>query len=147
MTKTDNKKQVKRDEKGRWAKGTKGRAGPGRRKKVKSTGRPFEDFLEAYQEIGGTPALVSWALQNNSNRSQFYNLLMRAVPREMIEKLLMREHVKEDWPRIEYVSIDLERQRARILQLEQFIAEQGINIPEPAEIRQSGADVGENGEL
>jgi len=90
---------------------------------------------------------VAWAKQNNSNRSQFYNLLMRAVPREMIEKLLMREHVKEEWPRIEYVSIDLERQHLRILQLEGFIKKQGLDVPEPAEARQSGAEVGEDGEL
>ncbi|MBA7471415.1 hypothetical protein ES707_06721 [subsurface metagenome] len=147
MTKSKEKKQVKRDEKGQFAKGTKMKAGPGRPKKIKSTGRPFEDLILAYEQLGGITELVRWANQNNANKMEFYRLLMRTIPKEVIEKLLMRDHVKEDWPRIEYVSINLERQRLRIQQLEEFIRKQGAVVPEPAEIRQSGADTGENGEL
>ncbi|MBA7471400.1 hypothetical protein ES707_06706 [subsurface metagenome] len=136
-------KKVKRDGRGRWAKGKKG--GPGRPKKHRGTGKPFHDFLQAFEALGGLEGLIVWARQNNSNRSQFYSLLMRTVPQKVIEQLLMPQHQDESPLRIEYVSVDLERQRLRIQQLEEFIRKQGAVVPEPAEIRQSGADTGEDG--
>lgn len=128
MTKKDGEKQIKRDKIGRFAKGKKG--GPGRHKKVKSTGRPFEDFITAYEQLGGVAELQRWAAQNNSNRMAFYQMLMRTIPREMIEKLLMKEQTKDDYPLIQYVRYDPPHCFKRVIQLEEFIKSQGLEIPE-----------------
>lgn len=118
------KKKVKRNKKGQFAKGAKG--GPGRPKKIRGTGRPFEDMVAAYGLIGGVEAMVAWACQNNTNRGLFYSLLMRTVPKEVVEKLLLPKHSEESTVKIEYVPIFYQQ---RIEQLERFIIEAGLELP------------------
>lgn len=139
MTKKDGEKQIKRNEKGQFAKGKKG--GPGRPKKLKGTGRPFEDFITAYETMGGVEELVRWALQNNTNRSQFYSLLMRTIPKETIEKLLLPK-MRTDFPLpIRYVCYDDEIARARVRQLEGFIRENGLEVPPELETKVKAKEI------
>lgn len=121
------KNGIKRNKKGQFAKGKKG--GPGRPKKFQGTGKPFHDFMIAFEELGGLEGLIIWAKQNNTNRSQFYSLLMRTVPKEVVEKLLLPKHSAEPPVRIEYVPA---KWHARVKQLERFIVEAGLELPAEA---------------
>ena len=58
-----------------------GTPGPGRPKgsKNKSTLQIKEAFLEAFNELGGVPALVRWG---RSNDTDFYKLAARLIPTE-----------------------------------------------------------------
>ena len=58
-----------------------GTPGPGRPKgsKNKSTLQIKEAFLEAFNHLGGVPALVKWG---KSNETDFYKLAARLIPTE-----------------------------------------------------------------
>lgn len=141
------KNNIKRNGRGRFAKGKK--PGPGRPKKLKGTTRPYEDWIQAYEQLGGIHELVRWAAQNNSNRSQFYSLLLRTIPKESIERLLAPKERAEDVPniKIEYVP---EWYVERINQLEAFILNNGLKVPEQVERKfpiggGGGTDSGDGG--
>jgi len=120
------KKKVYRNVKGQFMKGRKG--GPGRPKKIKGTGKPMEQFIAVYNDIGGAEELKRWALQNNSNQAAFYSMLFRTVPRDVAADLLLPKHTEEKQPvRIEYVSMHLQE---RVEQLEAFILVSGLEVPE-----------------
>jgi len=41
-----------------------------------------EAFLQAFDDLGGVPALVEWAMKDE-NRGQFYALVSKLLPREL----------------------------------------------------------------
>jgi len=119
------KKKVIRDAKGQFKRKSKG--GPGRPKKIKGTGKPMEQFIAVYNDMGGAEELMRWAKQNNSNQQAFYAMLFRTVPRDIAADLLLPKHTEEKQPvRIEYVSMHLQE---RVEQLEAFILESGLEVP------------------
>ncbi len=124
------KKRKLRDNKGQFKKGHKG--GPGRSKKAVGTGRPFEDMVAVFGLIGGIETMTKWAKQNNTNMGMFYSLLMRTVPKEVVEKLLLPKHQESTHLTIEYVPV---RCQQRVDQLERFIAENGLNVPARPKVR------------
>lgn len=117
---------LKRDKKGRFAKGSK--PGPGRPKKAKSSspGKPFEDFIQAYEKLGGIEELVRWANQNNSNKMKFYELLLRIIPKDSIERLLAKKKGEDEMNVIVFMPA---RAMKRVEQLEAFIKSKGLKVP------------------
>ena len=43
-----------------------------------------DSYLDAFQRLGGTSGLVTWARRSNSNRTIFYSMLSRMLPKEVI---------------------------------------------------------------
>jgi hypothetical protein len=39
-----------------------------------------ESILETFEEIGGTEAMVKWAMANDKNQGDFYKMLVRLLP-------------------------------------------------------------------
>lgn len=59
--------------------------GPGRPKgsKNKATASIKEAFREAFEELGGSEALVKWALSDEKNKTEFYKLSTKLIPTEI----------------------------------------------------------------
>ena len=83
------KKTVKRDQGGRFKKGTPG--GPGRTKgtiqdvlckdcKTRSVSVLLDDLLGAYATMGGGKFLAKWATQNHRNLTKFIDILFKFTP-------------------------------------------------------------------
>jgi len=53
-----------------------------------------EQFLAAYEHIGGLAALITWAKQPK-NQSEFYKMLSKLFPKEIIGELKIGKSVSE----------------------------------------------------
>ncbi len=42
-----------------------------------------DSFLEAFDRLGGIDGLVEWAKKSNNNRSQFYQMITKLLPRDI----------------------------------------------------------------
>jgi len=135
MKRQGNEIQVKRTKTGQFAKGTPMKAGPGRPKKIKGTGRPFEDLVLVYEKLGGIAGMVQWAAQNNSNRVEFYKMLIRSVPKELIDRLFKTSEEEQDRkPGIQFIMYDAQIALARVEQLESLLKEHKIALPKSEDL-------------
>ena len=82
--------------------------GPGRPNGSKSKFTNIkEQFLAAYEDIGGLIALVSWAKQPK-NKTEFYKMLTKLFPKEIKGELKIGKSVSEYTTEelIEFISED-----------------------------------------
>jgi hypothetical protein len=47
--------------------------------------RVVSAFMDAFELLGGTPALVEWAEKNDENKTNFYKLYARLMPSQAVE--------------------------------------------------------------
>lgn len=78
-------KELYFDEKGRFKKGNPGGPGYPRGVPNRFSREVRHAFLEAFhaQKMGGVEGLVEWATKNDDNRTKFYELLCRMLPRKL----------------------------------------------------------------
>ena len=73
-----------RDQHGRLMKGTKQLSTKGSKQGIKHRVTQIrEAFYEAFQRIGGIDELVKWIQANPRNKKDFYNLVIKILPREI----------------------------------------------------------------
>lgn len=58
---------------------------PMRLSKELSRKRVVSAFMDAFELLGGTPALVEWAQASNENKTNFYKLYSRLLPGQATE--------------------------------------------------------------
>jgi len=69
--------------------------GPGRPNGSKSKFSDMkEQFLAAYEGIGGLDALIAWA-KKEKNKTEFYKMLTKLFPKEIIGELKIGKSVSE----------------------------------------------------
>jgi len=77
----------------KFEKGDPGGPGRGRGSKNKFTNIK-EQFLAAYEDIGGLDALITWAKQPK-NQTEFYKMLTKLFPKEIKAELKIGKSISE----------------------------------------------------
>ena len=73
----------KRDAKGRLLKGYSGNL-KGRPPRIHSKAAQIKlAFFEAFEKVGGIEALVKWIKKNNTNKREFYKMLLQILPKDI----------------------------------------------------------------